>query len=86
MGAKGLALTTSDGVNAQLAKLEQSIQLASAKCGFFAAALDFDELAAAGHYQVHVDLRVFIFCIIEIEQLLVIEQADADGGHTNADD
>src|SRR5262249_38586510 len=50
MAAEGLALATSNGIDAQFAQLKQSIQLPAAEGGFFPAALHFHELAAAGHH------------------------------------
>src|SRR5260221_14778224 len=55
-------------------------QLVFGERGFFARALDFDELAAAGHDQVHIDRGRDIFAIVEVEQGLAFDEADADGG------
>jgi hypothetical protein len=41
---------------------------------------DFDELAAAGHDDVGVDLGVLVLDVVQVEQRLPLEEADADGG------
>ena len=43
-------------------------------------ALDFDELAAAGHDHVGVHFGVFVFDVIQIEECLAVEDSDADRG------
>jgi len=47
---------------------------------FFACALDFDELATAGHYNVGIYFGVAVFDIVEVEYRCTFYNADADGG------
>src|SRR5262249_9138126 len=75
-----------DGVDAQLAQLEQAVELAAVERRLLAAGLYLDEVAAAGHHQVQVHVGVAVLDVLQVEQLLVVEQADADGGDAVAED
>src|SRR5262249_58837353 len=75
-----------DGVDAQLAQLEQAVELTAVERRLLAAGLHLDEVAAAGHHQVQVDVGVAVLDVLQVEQLLVVEQADADGGDAVAED
>ena len=55
-------------------------QLVFGERGFFARTLDFDELAGAGHDEGHVDRGGGVFGVVEVEQGLALDQADANGG------
>jgi hypothetical protein len=48
---------------------------------FFATSLNFDKATRTGHDYIHVDLGVTIFGVIEIENDLIFEEADTDGGY-----
>jgi len=48
---------------------------------FFASCLNFDKATRTGHDYIHVDLGVTIFGVIEIENDLIFEEADTDGGY-----
>ena len=76
LGEKG-RLQRGEFFQAFLREGEQGLELLAGERGFFAAALDFDELAAAGHDDVGVDLGVFVFGIGKVEQRSAVEQADA---------
>lgn len=43
-------------------------------------ALDFDEASGSGHDDVHVGLGFGVFFVAEVEELLVFDDSDADGG------
>jgi len=51
---------------------------------FFASCLNFDKATSTGHDYIHVDLGVAIFGVIEIENDLIFEEADTDGGYGGA--
>ena len=70
--------------NAVTGQLQQSGQVVVAEGGFFAGALHFDESAAAGHHDVHVDLGVDVFDVIEIEHRPAVDDAHADRRHAVA--
>ena len=57
-----------DFLQAFLGEGEEALELVVAEGGFFAAALDFDEFALAGHDDVEVDLSVFVFQIRNVEE------------------
>src|ERR1051326_3008061 len=43
--------------------------------------LNFDDLLAAGHHQVHVYVRARVFLVVQVEQNFAIYNADAGTGH-----
>src|SRR5688572_12866392 len=49
--------------------------------GFLARRLYFDELTAASHHDVHVDIGSGVLFVIEVQQGLTFDDADADGRH-----
>ena len=59
-------------------KLQHSAKLVIIKRGFFTGALDFDELAAASHDHVHIDIGSRIQNVVQVQLDFVIQQADAD--------
>src|SRR5207245_1526424 len=84
MGAQCLLLPASYGVNAHFTQLEQTIELAAAEGRLLAAPLDFDELTDPGHHQVQVHLGILVFRVIQVQQLNIVQQADADRRDTVA--
>jgi hypothetical protein len=52
---------------------------------FFASCLNFDKATRTGHDYIHVDLGVAIFGVIQIENDLIFEEADTDGGDGGAE-
>jgi hypothetical protein len=59
---------------------EKGLEFVAAKVVFFAARLNFDKATRTGHDDIHVDLGVAIFGVIQIKYDLIFEEADADGG------
>ena len=56
------------------------LELPGGKRGVFAGALHFDKGVVGEHGDVHVDVRVDVFGIIEIDDGHALDDADADGG------
>ncbi len=54
--------------------------------GLFAGSLDFDELAAARHDEIHVDGGGDVFAVVEVEKRLAVDEADAYGGDVSGED
>src|SRR5262249_41694454 len=86
MRAEGSALMASNGIDSQFAQLEQTVQLTAGEGSFLAAALHFYELPAPCHDQIHVYFGILVLEVVKIEKLLVMEQADTDGGDAVGDD
>lgn len=60
---------------------EQFGQLRFVEGRFFAGPLDFDVLPAAGHDDIHIDLGIDIFLVIEIKHRRAVDDADTHGGN-----
>lgn len=60
------------------AERDELRQLQIREGGLFAAPLHLDESPGPGHHDIHIDRRRGIFAIIQIQQRLAIDQADAD--------
>jgi hypothetical protein len=73
-------LEGSEFLEAGLGEGEEGLELVAGKRRLFTAALNFNELASAGHDDVGVDLGVFVFDIVEIEEGIALIDAGADGG------
>ena len=69
-----------DFLQAFLREDEEALELVVAEGGFFAGALNFDELTLAGHDDVEVHFGVLVFQIRDVEELASGDDADADGG------
>ena len=63
-----------------LRQIEQRIQRIAPEGQRFGSALHFDELAAAGHDDVHVDFGARVFLVRQVEHARVVDDADAGGG------
>src|SRR5438046_1886364 len=66
--------------DARLAQCQHLLQLAVVERGFFAGALEFDELAGISHRHVKVHLRRHVFHVAKVQHDLLIHEADTDGG------
>jgi hypothetical protein len=69
-----------DFFQALFSKGEERLEFFAAKVVFFAARLNFDKATRTGHDDIHVDLGVAIFGVIQIKYDLIFEEADTDGG------
>src|SRR4029450_10689591 len=61
-------------------ELEQGCQFVVAKGRLFARPLNLDELAAAGHYHVHIDVGGHVLRIIEVQHRFATNDSHADCG------
>jgi hypothetical protein len=61
------------------------LKFSSTEIMFFASCLNFDKATRTGHDNIHVDLGVAIFGVVEIENDLIFEEADTDGGDGGAE-
>jgi len=66
-------------------KGEERLKFSSTEIVFFASCLNFDKATRTGHDYIHVDLGVTIFGVIEIENDLIFEEANTDGGYGGAE-
>jgi hypothetical protein len=66
-------------------KGKEGLKLSSTEIMFFASCLNFDKATRTGHDYIHVDLGVPIFGVIQIENDLIFEEADTDGGNGGAE-
>src|SRR6185312_552056 len=75
--AQRLLLLGGDGPDAVLAQFHKSVELLPREGRLLTASLHFDELARAGHHQVHIHFGIAILHVLEIEAFLAIYDADA---------
>ena len=75
--AKNFLLDRRQTGDARLCDRQLLVQLFAAERLPLGGSLDFHELSAAGHHDVHVDLRAAIFRVVEVQQNLPVAHADA---------
>jgi len=64
---------------------QKGLEIFVAEIMLFSSGLDFDEPSGSGHDHIHIYLGVAVFRVIQIEDGLVFEQSDADGGDGSAE-
>src|SRR5262245_60304307 len=79
------ALEPDETADAALGDRQERVEPRTAEGHLLGGALHLDELARAGHDDVHVHLGARILGIVQIEHGLAVDDADADGGDAVAD-
>jgi len=74
-----------DFLQSLFGKGEERLKFSSTEIMFFASCLNFDKSTRTGHDYIHVDLGVAIFGVIKIENDLIFEKTDTDGGDGGAE-
>jgi hypothetical protein len=64
---------------------QEGLEIFVTEIMLFSSGLDFDEPSGSGHDHIHIDLGIAVFRVIQIEDRLVFEQADTDGGDRSAE-
>jgi hypothetical protein len=64
---------------------QEGLEIFVTEIMLFPSGLDFDEPSGSGHDDIHIDLGIAVFRVIQIEDGLVFEQSDADGGDRGAE-
>ena len=82
---EGAPLEADETANTCLRDGQECVQPGAAERHLLGGSLHFHELAGAGHDDVHVDLGGGVLGVVQVEQRLALDDADADGGHTVPD-
>src|SRR5579871_6520315 len=78
--AERFVLEREEPANTGLRQRQQPIEVAAVEGRRFGRTLKLDEAPRIGHEDVHVDQRLAIFVVGEVEQRLTGDDADAGGG------
>src|SRR5215467_3321671 len=82
---EGAALERNEAADASLGGRQERVEARAAEGHLLGRPLHLDELARAGHHDVHIHLGARVLDVVQVEHRLALDDADADRGDAVAD-